>query len=125
MRSVRLLVVDDQVELLVILVRIARERGYDASGTIDPGDAMTLVRSASPDVVLLDLHMPRIDGRDLLSRIVTEPKPPAVIVMSGWIDDFTRELCWRYGATDIVRKPFGIEDLFQRVDAAARIASVR
>jgi DNA-binding response OmpR family regulator len=122
MANRKLLIVDDEVDLVVVLVRMARDHGYDASGTIDPGDVMQIVRASRPDVVLLDLHMPRIDGRDLIARIVAEPTSPAVIVMSGWIDELTRELCRAYGAVDIVRKPFEIDDLFRRIDAAARTA---
>jgi CheY-like chemotaxis protein len=120
MPSRKLLVVDDEIDLVVVLVRMARDHGYEASGTIDPADVIPIVRASQPDVVLLDLHMPRIDGRDLIARIVAEPTSPAVIVMSGWIDDFTQELCRRYGAVDIIRKPFQPEDLFRRVAAAAR-----
>lgn len=124
MASRKLLVVDDEVDLVVVLVRMARDHGYDASGTIDPTDVMQIVRTSQPDVVLLDLHMPRVDGRDLIARIVAEPTSPAVIVMSGWVDELTRDLCRTYGAIDIVRKPFTIDDLFRRIDAAARTTRI-
>jgi len=117
----RLLIVDDEVELLVLLVREARERGYDATGTIDPSEVLDIVRSRSPSVVLLDLHMPRIDGRDLLAKLTRHPVTPAVIILTGAIDDFTCELCRSYGAVDIVRKPFDPDDLFRRIDAAAKL----
>lgn len=119
MGGCRLLVVDDDVELLVAVVRLARERGYAASGTIDPRDVPELVRSKAPSVVLLDLHMPRVDGRDLLAKLARAPGGPAVIILTGFIDELTCELCRHYGAVDIVRKPFDPDDLFRRIDAVA------
>ncbi len=118
--SHKLLVIDDEIELMLALVRLARHRGYDATGTIDPSDALERVRHIRPHVVLLDLRMPRIDGRDLLPRIVAEPSAPRVIVMSGWIDELTDELCRSYGACAVLRKPVDIDELFRRVDSAAR-----
>lgn len=114
----RILVVEDEIVLMLLLVNEARARGYDATGTIDPYDVLERVRTTSPHVVLLDLHMPRMDGRDLLARIRAEPVPPQVIIVTGWIDDLTDELCRRYGAAAIVRKPFDPDDLFRKVAAA-------
>jgi DNA-binding response OmpR family regulator len=121
----KLLVVDDEIELMTILVKHARERGYEANGSLDTADVLQQVRTIAPHVVLLDLRMPRVDGRDLLARIAAEPCPPSVIVMSGWVDEFTCELCRGYGAVDVVHKPFDLDDLFRRIDAAAMLAGPR
>jgi CheY-like chemotaxis protein len=114
----RLLVVDDEPDIVRILVTIARDRGYDAAGAMELEEVLRYVRATPPEVVLLDLNMPLIDGRDLLARITAGPDAPAVIVMSGWVDDLTLEVCRRYGAADVVRKPLQPDDLFRRIDAA-------
>jgi DNA-binding response OmpR family regulator len=121
----RLLVIDDEIELLLLLVAAARERGYEATGTIDPRTVLPRVRAAPPDVVLLDLRMPCLDGRDLLARMREVAKPPAVIVVTGWLDELTDDLCRAYGAVDLVRKPFDLDDLFRRVEAALGIGGQR
>lgn len=114
----KVLVVDDELALLLLLVRELRECGYDATGTIDPSDVLTTIRAAPPDVVLLDLSMPGVDGRDLLARIHAQPAPPRVIVVTGWGDEYTECLCRAYGAVDVVRKPFDLDDLFRRIGVA-------
>lgn len=121
----KLLVIDGEVDLLAVLVREARERGYEASGTMDARAALGRVRSLVPDVVLLDLHMPLVDGRDLLIEITSEPMSPAVIVMSAWVDQYAHDLCRKHGAADILRKPFELDDLFRRVDAVAQLVGAR
>ena len=121
MTAPKLLVVDDEPDLVRILITLARERGYEASGTVEPDDVLRHVRAMPPAVVLLDLHLPRIDGGDLLVQITAEPAAPAVIVMSGYVDAHTYEICQMHGAADVVRKPFDFDDLFRRIDAAAKL----
>jgi len=121
----RLLVVDDEPDIVRILVTLARERGYDAAGAMELDEVLRHVRASPPDVVLLDLNMPIVDGRALLARITEMHDSPAVIIMSGWVDELTYEVCRRYGAADVVTKPLQIDDLFRRVDAAARVVTSR
>lgn len=121
----RLLVVDDEPDIVRILVTLAEERGYSAVGAMDLDEVLRQMELTRPDVVLLDLNMPRIDGRELLAKLTAAPDAPAVIIMSGWVDALTDEVCRRYGAADVIAKPLRIDDLFRRVDAVARMASGR
>lgn len=117
-----LLVVEDDLALMEFIVGAARDRGYDASGIADPTRVTTWVREQRPEVVILDLRMPMVDGRDLLASIAKDPGPTvtAVVVISGMDDPYTVELCFRYGAADFVRKPFVLGELFLRVELAIR-----
>lgn len=118
----KLVIVDDNDELVAMLVRAAVERGYDATGVADASEGLRRVRALRPDVVLLDLRMPGLDGRDLLARLKSDPSvgETTVIVLTGMSDSHTRELCLAYGAADFVSKPIDLEDLFRRVAALPR-----
>lgn len=121
----RLLIVDDDPQIVRILVTLANERGYAAVGAMDLDEVLRQMEVTRPDVVLLDLNMPRNDGRELLAKLTETPDAPAVIIMSGWVDALTYEVCRRYGATDVIAKPFRVDDLFRRVDAVARMVPAR
>lgn len=121
----RLLVVDDERELVRLLVELARDYGYAASGTSDAADVLPRIRQDRTDVVLLDLRLPRAAGPCLLEQIRTEPDPPIVIVMTGWCDLPLQEACRKHGAADIVRKPFDVDDLFRRIEVATASTPAR
>lgn len=121
--SARLLFVDDEIELMLALVAAARARGYVASGTIDARDVLPRVESTCPDLVVLDLRMPPHDGRDLLAKLRALPMAPQVLVLTGMLDEHTEHLCRAYGATDVVRKPFELADLFRRIERATSVVT--
>jgi two-component system KDP operon response regulator KdpE len=114
----KLLVVDDDIDVVIVVVAEAKARGFVAIGTMDPTEVPRRLREYRPDVVLLDLRMGSHDGRDVLARIKadTETAGTVVIVISGADDPHTVALCRGYGAADFVRKPFVMEELFRRIE---------
>jgi DNA-binding response OmpR family regulator len=115
----KMLVVDDDIEIVVLVVAEARARGYDATGTIDPTEVLGRVRAHRNDIVVLDLQMGRHDGRDVLSRLKADAGTAlaAVVVISALDDPHTIALCRSYGAADFVIKPFDVAQLFRRIEA--------
>lgn len=115
------LVVDDDRDIQLLLRLELEAEGYDVL-TADNGRlALTEIAASSPDVVLLDVMMPELDGWGVLERL-DDPKP-AVIVVSGLATDRDthHEHAIRMGALGFVAKPFDPEVLLRLVDTAASL----
>jgi len=116
-----LLIEDDDAESRVLEVLLARE-SFSVRIARDGAEGLSLAQQAPPDVVLLDLHMPGLDGFTVLERLKSDPRTrdASVLVVSGATaeKDVVRALAM--GATDFVSKPYGIDVLFARIRAALR-----
>lgn len=117
-----ILVVDDDIDIVECVLVEAHARRMHATGTVDATEVRARIGESRPALVLLDLRMPKVDGRDVLAMIKSDPETAGivVIVMSAMDDPLTVELCLRYGAADFVRKPFALDDLFGRIERALR-----
>ena len=117
----RLLVADDDEAIRRAVTRVFAGSCWEVEGAPDGAAALERVAAAAPDVILLDLNMPRLGGRELLSRLRADPRLDAVpvIVLSG--DDAPEEKAaeLRLGADDFVSKPFAPVELVSRVERAA------
>jgi two-component system, OmpR family, KDP operon response regulator KdpE len=117
-RTAVLLVEDDQN--IVDLVRsnlIAR--GYDVLVSTDGADVVALVEREEPDIVLLDLMLPAVDGFDLC-RDIRAASPVGIIVVSARRGETDKVRALNLGADDYLTKPFGIEELLARIHATLR-----
>jgi two-component system KDP operon response regulator KdpE len=118
----RILVVDDDIQLLRALRINFTARGYDIRTA---GDGKTALRTAAdhpPDVVVLDLGLPDLDGTDVITELRTSTTVP-IIVLSARTDSTDKVHALDRGADDYVTKPFRIEELMARVRAALRRAT--
>jgi CheY-like chemotaxis protein len=86
----KLLVVDDEVGITNLITRIATSLEYEVRAVNDPVDAVPAFAAFEPDVVLLDLIMPGIDGIDVLNQILALRAPDSIIVMSGYGQSYLR-----------------------------------
>lgn len=106
----RVLIIDDEPANTRILERLLENAGYtDVRVTNDPLEGMALCETWTPDLLLLDLHMPEVDGYSIL-RQVTEPERgafrPLVIVLTADVAPAARERALSLGAIDFLTKPF-------------------
>jgi len=116
------LAVDDDPAILKTLAINLRARGYDAI-TVSTGEsAVWSVRKKQPDLVVLDLGLPDLDGVEVLTQIREISNAP-VIVLSARHGAEDKVTALDLGANDYVTKPFGIEELFARLRAALRHAA--
>jgi DNA-binding response OmpR family regulator len=117
-RPVRMLVVDDDAAIVDLLQQYFASAGYRVESALHGGDALTLIQHDPPDIVLLDIEMPGMDGVQVLQRIVAlHAAPPVIIVTAhadGAIDQRTRAM----GAFDCVTKPFHFSHLARVVSSA-------
>ena len=115
----RVLVVDDEPDVRS-LVRLLLERaGYDVSEAIDGRAALRHIFSDVPDLVLLDVTMPDIDGWQTLQRIRDVTDVP-VIMLTAASTELEKVRGLKSGADDYVTKPFGRQELLARIDAILR-----
>ena len=114
-----ILVVDDDLDL-VDVVRSALEReGFSVDDAGDGETALTKISDTAPELVVLDLGLPKVRGLDVLKR-VREDNPVPVIVLSGQSDETARVVGLELGADDYVVKPFSPRELVARVRSVLR-----
>jgi two-component system KDP operon response regulator KdpE len=113
------LVVDDEPHILRTLSINLRARDYDVETAADGRSALQIVDERPPDVIVLDLGLPDIDGVEVIRRLRTASAVP-VIVLSARHDSDDKVEALDAGADDYVTKPFGMDELLARVRAAAR-----
>ena len=114
----RILVVDDQEEILDSLAAILADEGHDVILARDGQEALHSVQNDSPDVVFLDIWIPGIDGMQTLKAIKKIAPQCAVIMMSGHGTIETAVKAIKLGATDYLEKPLNLEDVLHLVDKA-------
>jgi two-component system KDP operon response regulator KdpE len=118
----RLLVVEDDQETRDALVRDLSRRGYVVDEATDGASAMERWERHRPDVVLLDLGLPDLDGLTLIARIRRDALTP-IVVLSGRFEERQKVEALERGADDYVTKPFGVEELDARIRVALRHAA--
>jgi two-component system, OmpR family, KDP operon response regulator KdpE len=116
------LVVDDEEQIRRTLAINLQARGYDVSLAPDGVTALTLAARARPDVVILDLGLPDVDGLEVLHGIRGWSSVP-IVVLSAREDETDKVAALDAGADDYVSKPFGIDELLARLRAAIRRSS--
>lgn len=115
----RVLVVDDEPQLLRALRINLRARGFEVTTADTGAAALTQVARTMPDVVVLDLGLPDIDGFEMLAGLRGWTEVP-VIVLSARTDSSDKVQALDAGADDYVTKPFGMEEFVARLRAAIR-----
>ncbi|MFI5427728.1 response regulator [Aeromicrobium sp. UC242_57] len=113
------LVVDDDPAICRTLSINLRARGYDVETAADGRSALQIVDERMPDVVILDLGLPDLDGVAVLKRLRTHTQVP-VVVLSARHESDDKVEALDEGADDYVTKPFELEELMARVRAAVR-----
>jgi two-component system, OmpR family, KDP operon response regulator KdpE len=116
----RILVVDDEPAIRRFLRTSLGAQGYQVDEAGDGQAALELLRRAPPDVLVLDLGLPDLDGFELLRRLRAGGSALPVIVLSSRADEKGKVEALDLGADDYVTKPFGIDELLARIRAALR-----
>jgi two-component system KDP operon response regulator KdpE len=115
----RILVVDDEEQILRAVRRALVARGYEVVTASDGEEGLAELEAAMPDLVVLDLNLPGIDGMDVCRRIRTWSKVP-ILILSVREDEAGKVQALDLGADDYLTKPFGVEELLARVRALLR-----
>jgi len=124
MNAPRVLVVDDDDDIRGLVVELLRRAGLDVDQANDGRAGLRAFHQAPPDLVLLDVSMPDLDGWQTLERIRDLSDVP-VIMLTARGDELERVRGLQAGADDYVTKPFGRQELVARVQALLRRSHAR
>jgi putative two-component system response regulator len=117
-QNARVLIVDDEQANVRILTRTLQHAGYQhIFSTSDPREARTLYIRQRPDLILLDLHMPHLDGFEVMEQLsqIAEATYLPILVLTGDLDPDTKQRALSMGAKDFVHKPFDPVDVQLRI----------
>jgi two-component system KDP operon response regulator KdpE len=118
----RVLVIDDEPSILRALRINLSARKYDVSTAADGASGLAAVARDHPDVLILDLGLPDMDGTEVINGVRGWTSIP-IIVLSVWGQESQKVAALDAGADDYVTKPFGMDELLARMRAAIRRAS--
>jgi two-component system, OmpR family, KDP operon response regulator KdpE len=115
----RVLIVEDDPNIVDLMRSNLAVRGFDTLVSVDGSKVLTLLETEEPDMVLLDLMLPGVDGFELC-RQIRERSNVAIIVVSARGGERDKVTALNMGADDYMTKPFGIEELLARILATLR-----
>jgi two-component system KDP operon response regulator KdpE len=118
-RAARVLLVDDEVSIQRAVAPLLRSSGYEVEVAESGTNALAIISRDPPDLVVLDLGLPDIDGIEVCRRIRATSKMP-IVVLSARGGEADKVAALDMGADDYVTKPFGPEELLARVRVALR-----
>lgn len=122
-----ILVADDNESSARAFAEFLRTRNYDVILAHDGLEACEKTAQAKPDVILMDVEMPRLDGLEATRRIRAHPDPAVtttpIIALTGFATPEEADLCFEAGATCFLGKPVGLVKLIQTVESALHLPS--
>jgi two-component system KDP operon response regulator KdpE len=121
MKKTRILIVDDELSILKYLRANLEAEGYEVLMAMDGAQALQTLEAELPDLVVLDIMMPEMDGLEVCRRLREWSQLP-VIMLSARDDESDKVKCLDLGADDYITKPFGKDELIARVRAVMRRA---
>src|ERR1043166_6232619 len=117
--TVQILVVEDAAEFQELLVAMLEGEGYAVARATDGETAIPLAPGLAPQVIVLDLSLPKLDGVEVCRRI-RGFSDAYIVMLTGRVDEIDRVLGLEVGADDYVTKPFSARELAARVRAMLR-----
>jgi DNA-binding response OmpR family regulator len=114
-----ILVVDDEPEIVKLVRAYLEQAGYRVATAQNGREALTVARHEKPDLVILDLTMPEMDGLEFTRRLRQEKNTP-IIMLTARVEETDRIIGLELGADDYVTKPFSPREIVARVRAVLR-----
>jgi two-component system KDP operon response regulator KdpE len=115
-----IVVIEDSVKMLRLLRTSLQDAGYEVRGAASGGAGLLTAASRKPDLVILDLGLPDLDGAEIIRKLREWWDSRPIIVLSGRDSEDAKVAALELGADDYVTKPFGMPELLARVHAALR-----
>ncbi len=117
----RVLVVEDELRIARLVRDYLRQAGFDVLEATDGASALSLARSEKPDMIVLDIGLPGLDGLDVTRKLRATSSVP-IIMLTARTDESDRIVGLELGADDYVTKPFSPKELVARIRAVLRRA---
>lgn len=120
----RAVALDDEPEVIETISELMKDFGFEIVGETDPSKAYSLIRDFRPDVIILDIMMPDIDGYEFASWLASDEKMSRIPIVYVTSKDFRNDLCQSFarGGTMYVKKPFLAEELAESLRIAISLA---
>lgn len=117
---IKLLLADDSITIQKVVELVLADEGFEIKAASNGEDALALIPSFKPDIVLADIEMPKMNGYNLCEKIKANPATRAipVILLAGAFEPLDHELAKKVGAEDFLIKPFESEDLISKIKAS-------
>ncbi len=119
MATPKILVVDDEPSIANLVISYLRKEGYEVYSAADGAAGLKAARTYRPDLIVLDIMLPGLDGLEVLTQLRRESNV-YVILLTAKTEELDRVLGLSVGADDYVTKPFSPRELTARVKAALR-----
>jgi DNA-binding response OmpR family regulator len=110
------LIVDDNPDILLLLETNLRRTGFRVAKAADGELALRAIEEDPPDVVLLDLMMPVLDGWGVLDRLKGRPGAPPVIIISAATSQSNVDRAYELGAVGYITKPFSLTEMIDKIN---------
>jgi DNA-binding NtrC family response regulator len=114
----RILIIDDDEMVLQLMQRLLIEHGFEVLATADGPHGIELYKGHAPELVLLDIALPGMNGLDVLKRIRELDQDAKVIMITGYGSEETFQHALRDGAYDFLRKPVRANALLEKIHTA-------
>jgi two-component system response regulator VicR len=115
----KILIVDDEKTIVDIIAYNLRKEGYETLEAYDGKTGLEFALSQSPDLVILDIMMPGLDGYEVCKRLRKVSQVP-IIMLTAKAEEADKVLSFELGADDYITKPFGVREMMARVMANLR-----
>lgn len=122
----KLLLADDSITIQKVVELILAEEGFEIKAVNNGEEALSVISSFKPDVVLADIEMPRMNGYQLCEKIKQNPstRDIPVILLTGAFEPIDEELAKEVEADDFIVKPFESQELISKINAALTVTTV-
>ncbi len=119
----RILVAEDDPAVARLYAAYAQSRGHQVAFARDGAEALVAAATEPPDVILLDVAMPKLDGRDALKQLKANPRTrgiPVLVISAFGGDQHLRDLLLELGAWDVMEKPVDLQIAFNKAERLVR-----
>lgn len=122
----KLLLADDSITIQKVVELILAEEDFEIRSTGNGEEALSIIPSFKPDVILADIEMPRMNGYQLCEKVKQDPAMSSipVILLTGAFEPIDEELAKQVNADDFIVKPFESQELISKINAALAVLSV-
>lgn len=113
----KIVIVDDSMDLLEVLKYFLEEKGYEVETLTTPQDLIPLIRSFSPDVILLDIYLQAEDGRNICRELRKNEETKYLCILMFSASAKALGNYKEYGADGFIEKPFGLKEIVDKIEA--------
>lgn len=120
----KILVVDDEQSIVTLLQYNLERSGYDVITASDGEEALELAENENPDLIVLDVMLPKVDGIDVCKQLRQQKMMVPILMLTAKDEEFDKVLGLELGADDYMTKPFSPREVTARVKAILRRADI-